>query len=290
MPPFSGRLLAAVLLGGAALLPVHAATLSVPVPSDLTPLSAPAATLPGLSAALSSARTADGRLTLSLSVKNAGPATVALTLSRHSDQNCAFAPLIRVLRVGTREVVYPVAGAEPRLCTQEVQGASLGAGESTSFSRTLDLPPGDYVVEGWLSALAGAQPVRVPAAPLRLTLAGARSGLTLQARLPQTVKVGASVPLSLLLTNTSAQVQAVPTRLCPVRVELRDPVSGALRFPDHQPTYKCPAPDRTRLLQPGQSTLYSWTVPSIPAAGRYRLDISADGGQLQAAPVTLQVK
>lgn len=124
----------------------------------------------GLSATLAAPRTASGPVDLTLTLKSALPRPVGLAVGRGSSQNCALAPSVRVLRVGTREVVYPVAGAEPRLCAQDIVTRTLPQGGQVTFTRALDLAPGEYMIEGWYAGLAEDQRVKLPAPPVRVTV------------------------------------------------------------------------------------------------------------------------
>ncbi|MDL2344935.1 hypothetical protein QOL99_12360 [Deinococcus sp. MIMF12] len=121
-------------------------------------------------ASLSAPRTAQGPLRLSLTLRSSLAFALPLDVSRDPRQNCAFVPSVRVLRVGTREVVYPTPGAEPRLCAQDLESRVLAAGGETTFTRELDLLPGEYMVEGWYAGLLGGERVKVPARPVRVTV------------------------------------------------------------------------------------------------------------------------
>lgn len=134
------------------------------------PVQAAPAALDGVRATLSAPRSGTGPLSLTLTLKSSRAVAVALSLPRDNDQNCVIAPTVRVLRVGTREVVYPPLGAEPRLCAQDLRSDTLGAGETLTYTRTLDLPAGEYMVEGWLAGFADDLRVKVPAQPVRVTV------------------------------------------------------------------------------------------------------------------------
>lgn len=121
-------------------------------------------------ATLSAPRTAEGPLRLRLTLRSSLAFSVELDAGRDSRQNCTFGPLVRVLRVGTREVVYPAPGAEPRLCAQDMRIWRLTARGGATLTRDLDLPPGEYLVEGWFAGRLGGQRVRVPAQPVRVTV------------------------------------------------------------------------------------------------------------------------
>lgn len=126
-------------------------------------------TVPGLSATLSAPRSVSGEVPLTLTLQSSRGA-VTLGVGRDNEQNCATAPRVRVLRVGTREVVYPAPGAEPRLCAQDLETRSLPAGGRTVFTRRLALPAGEYMIEGWLTGFVADAAGKVPAAPVRVTV------------------------------------------------------------------------------------------------------------------------
>ncbi|WP_234009189.1 hypothetical protein [Deinococcus sp. NW-56] len=117
-------------------------------------------------------RTAEGPLRVSLTLRSSLASPVELDAGRDSRQNCVFGPLVRVLRVGTREVVSPAPGSEPRLCAQDLRIWRLAAGGGVTLTRNLDLPPGEYMVEGWFAGRLGGKRVRVPAQPVRVTVRG----------------------------------------------------------------------------------------------------------------------
>ena len=119
---------------------------------------------------LSVPRTVTGKVPLTLTLKSSRAAAVKLEVPRDNEQNCATAPTVRVLRVGSREVVYPPAGQSPRLCAQDLRSDTLGAGKQVGYLRDLDLPAGEYMIEGWLTGFADGLRVKVPAQPVRVTV------------------------------------------------------------------------------------------------------------------------
>jgi len=121
-------------------------------------------------ATLRAPRRVTGPVPLTLTLSSSRAAPVPLSLGRDNDQNCAFALTVRVLRVGTREVVYPAPGDEPRICTQELLTRTLPAQGRAVFSRTLTLPAGEYMIEGWFAGFADEGRVKVPAQPVRVTV------------------------------------------------------------------------------------------------------------------------
>lgn len=150
---------------------------STPPPGVVTPAppaadpASPTPTAPeGVTATLAAPRSGGGPLALTLTLTSARDTPVAFGVGRDNRQNCALAPTVRVLRVGTREVVYPVPGEEPRLCSQELQGGTLTARGRVTFTRDLDLPAGEYMVEGWFAGFADGVRVKVPAQPVRVTV------------------------------------------------------------------------------------------------------------------------
>ncbi|UQN06575.1 hypothetical protein [Deinococcus sp. QL22] len=159
--------------------PIFVEPAPIPVGSSVGMPSPPVVVPIGLTATLTAPRNVVGRVPLSLSVANAGAAALRLGAARDNDQNCALAPLVRVLRVGTREVVYPVAG-EPRLCAQDFRTDTAGKGEAVTYTRDLDLPPGEHMIEGWFAGSvngasanavsANAVPIKLSAQPVRVTV------------------------------------------------------------------------------------------------------------------------
>ncbi|GHF31006.1 hypothetical protein HNQ07_000646 [Deinococcus metalli] len=148
------------------LQPVPAGSLpATPVLLDRAATPSPA----GTTATLDAPRMARSPLTLSMTVQRPGGPVLVVAVRRDNAQNCAFAPLLRVVEVGTRRVVYPVAGRQ-RLCTQEIVTKSTAATGRLSFSREVTLPPGEYVIEAWLPGVVEGALVRVPAAPVRVSV------------------------------------------------------------------------------------------------------------------------
>ncbi|AZI42135.1 hypothetical protein EHF33_04735 [Deinococcus psychrotolerans] len=181
------KLLPLLLLG---LLSLPAAAQSTlpeipPVGSQpAVPLSTSAPTLPdtnnmaaravrsmeGVSAILQIPRTVGTEFSISLTLKNGQLSPMNFSAGRDSDQNCAAVPSIRVLQVGTREVVYPTG--DKRICTQEMVERTAAAGGSATFERTLKLPAGEYMVEGWFQGFAGEpeQTAKISAQPVRISV------------------------------------------------------------------------------------------------------------------------
>ncbi|EYB66631.1 hypothetical protein DEIPH_ctg079orf0010 [Deinococcus phoenicis] len=126
--------------------------------------------LDGVTALLTAPRTVAGPVPLTLTLNSSLTVPVTFAAARDNDQNCAAAPTVRVLRVGTREVVYPVPGASPRICTQDLLGKTAPARGNAVFTRTLDLPAGDYMIEGWFAGFGNDLRVKVPAQPVRVTV------------------------------------------------------------------------------------------------------------------------
>lgn len=153
---------AALALGALLAVPVLARAQPQPLASHAAP--------ENVAATLAAPRSVTGPVALTLTLKSSRAAPLPLSLGRDNDQNCALAPTVRVLRVGTREVVYPLPGAEPRLCSQELQGKILPARGSVTFGRNLDLPAGEYLIEGWFAGFAEGARVKIPARPVRVTV------------------------------------------------------------------------------------------------------------------------
>ncbi|WP_019584835.1 hypothetical protein [Deinococcus apachensis] len=138
--------------------------------SPATTLTTTPAPLSGVTATLAAPRNVTGSIPLTLTLKSSLAGPITFGVGRDNDQNCAFAPTVRVLRVGTREVVYPAPGAEPRICTQELMTKTAPANGNVVFTRDLDLPAGDYIIEGWFGGFADDTRVKVPAQPVRVTV------------------------------------------------------------------------------------------------------------------------
>lgn len=128
------------------------------------------ASLVGVTATLSSPLTLKGKATLVFTLKSTLNNDLTLMTNRDNRQNCAFAPSLRVLKVGTREVVYPDGSGNAMLCAQDMKTDTLKAGSSVRYTRTVTLPAGEYMVEGWYLSLAGEQRVKVAAQPIRVTV------------------------------------------------------------------------------------------------------------------------
>lgn len=139
-----------------------------PVPVSV-PAPQPPARLEGVGATLSIPRTVSGKVPVTLTLQSSRADALKLQAPRYNDQNCVTAPLVRVLRVGTREVVYP-APSEPMLCAQDLRSDTLGARGKVTYTRELNLPAGEYMVEGWWQGFAGDLKAKAPAQPLRITV------------------------------------------------------------------------------------------------------------------------
>ena len=140
-----------------------------------SPANAPATALAatfvsGLSAKTSVARSVIGAVEVVFVVQNKGSLGLNLSLSRNNMQDCTFGPSLRVLRVGTREVMYPQPGASPKLCPQDMSTATVLSGSNINYSRKLNLGAGEYMIESWIIGLKDGQTVKVVAAPLRMTV------------------------------------------------------------------------------------------------------------------------
>lgn len=137
-------------------------------PADAAVMQVPPSPLKGVSAKLTSANAEAGQLRLSLTLSSTLKQDVRLMAARDNRQDCATAPLVRVLRVGSREVVYPLGSA--KICTQDMSSEVLNAGGSLSYNRTLNLSAGEYMVESWFLGLTDNQRVKVSALPVRVTV------------------------------------------------------------------------------------------------------------------------
>ena len=146
----------------------------VETPAAPEPVKVPAAVQPArldnVSAVLSAPRTVKGKLPLTLTLKSGRAAALKLQVPRDNEQNCVTAPTVRVLKVGSREVVYPPVGGEPRLCAQDLRSDTLSAKGQVNYTRELELPAGEYMVEGWLTGFADGLRVKVAAQPVRVTV------------------------------------------------------------------------------------------------------------------------
>ncbi|GGO29342.1 hypothetical protein [Deinococcus humi] len=144
-----------------------------PAPATPTAPSVPApaaVALPDVQANLFVPRTVTGKVNLTFTVRSSRATAITFSVRRDNEQNCATAPQVRVLEVGTRAVVYPVSGASPRLCAQDLETKTAAAKGNATFTRELELTPGEYMVESWLTGFAGDLLVKVPAAPVRITV------------------------------------------------------------------------------------------------------------------------
>lgn len=250
----------------------------------------------GLTISSTAVSAAGGTVNVSATVRNTTAASQTLSLGRNNFQECAFAPHVRVLRVGSREVVYP--RAEPRICTQELRSETIAANGEFTFERDLNLEPGEYVVEVWVRGFANDAPVFLSGQPVRVNVGGAgaapsgtppivntpnaAANFTLAARAPSAVTVGRPFNAVLTLTNKSNTAQRVATRLCPVGIEARS-ASGERLDLQNIAAILCVADAPTTTLQPGQSRLYSVPVPSIDRAGTYTLTFTTyDAGTATA--------
>ena len=149
--------------------PVLLETPAVPEPVAV-PVSVQPARLDNVSAVLSAPRSVKGKLPLTLTLKSSRASALKLQVPRDNEQNCVTAPTVRVLKVGTREVVYPKPGQEPRLCAQDLRSDTVPARGQVQYTRDLDLPAGEYMIEGWLTGFADDLRVKVPAQPVRVTV------------------------------------------------------------------------------------------------------------------------
>lgn len=121
-----------------------------------------------LSATLQIPRTVSTEFSLNLVLQNSQTAPLTFSVGRDSDQNCAAAPSVRVLEVGTRKVVYPTG--DKRICTQEMVERTAPAGGTAIFERTLKLPVGEYMVEGWFQGFISGQLIKSGAQPVRISV------------------------------------------------------------------------------------------------------------------------
>ncbi|PYE55841.1 hypothetical protein [Deinococcus yavapaiensis] len=258
----------------------------------------------GLTISSTAATVTGGKVNVSATVRNTTSTSQTLSLGRNNFQECAFAPHVRVLRVGTRDVVYP--RAEPRICTQELRAETLAANGEFKFERDLNLEPGEYVVEVWVKGFANDAPVFLSGQPVRVNVGGSAStasgsttsstttstpaantpsvarNFTLTARAPSVATAGRSFNVVLTLTNKSASAQRVGTKLCPVGIEARSASGEQLDLQNIAATL-CVADAPTTTLQAGQSRLYSVSVPAIEAAATYTLTFTTyDAGTATA--------
>lgn len=146
---------------------------AAPAPAMPTAPSVPApaaVALPDVQANLFVPRTVTGKVGLTFTVRSSRAAPITFSVRRDNDQNCTTAPQVRVLEVGTRAVVYPPPGAAPRICAQDLETKTAPAKGNVTFTRELELAPGEYMVESWLTGFANDLLVKVPAAPMRITV------------------------------------------------------------------------------------------------------------------------
>lgn len=119
--------------------------------SPVSPYSAALDVPPGVQA---------GPVPITVTFTNRAEADVTLSLPRDARQSCVAAPHVRILRVGTREVVYPPAVTD-RMCTMDMVQTVVGAGASVPLSRAVTLPKGQYLIEAWVPGVRGGT-VRAP--------------------------------------------------------------------------------------------------------------------------------
>ncbi|PNY82530.1 hypothetical protein [Deinococcus koreensis] len=151
--------------------PGEIAPTPIPAPGKPAPAKPAPAPVPlaDVAANLFTPRSVTGPLKLTFTIRNTGTRTLVFGARRDNAQNCAVAPLLRVVRVGTGEVVYPTPGAK-RLCTQDFIVKSAPVKGNASYSRELTLPVGEYMLESWFAGLANGVPVKLPAPAMRVTV------------------------------------------------------------------------------------------------------------------------
>ncbi len=158
------------------MIPLPVSPPSVPTPPTPAMPTAPstpapaAVALPDVQANLFVPRTVTGKVNLTFTVRSSRATPITFSVRRDNEQNCTTAPQVRVLEVGTRAVVYPLSGTSPRLCAQDLETKTAAAKGNVTFTRELELAPGEYMVESWLTGFAGDLLVKVPAVPVRITV------------------------------------------------------------------------------------------------------------------------
>ncbi|MDO4262872.1 MAG: hypothetical protein Q4C67_01620 [Deinococcus sp.] len=163
------KLLSVTLL--AALGSVSFAQMSAGGSSATIPAAEAAQAPAGLTARATAPRYTSSPVRLTMTVANATGREQELSAPRDNRQDCATAPLVRVLEVGSREVVYPAAGSgSATLCAQDLFVKTVAAGSSVRLERTLNLPAGDYMIESWFSGNAADGKVKLAAEPVRVTV------------------------------------------------------------------------------------------------------------------------
>ncbi len=149
---------------------------SSPVTSTIAPNTiapntiAPTTTLPfetGLTAKISTYRTANELINIVFSLQNSQPKIVSMGLTRNNTQDCTFGPFMRVLKVGTREVVYPVGNE--KICAQDFNTAQVPAQGSLNYTRQFKLISGDYMLESWINSIIDNQVIKISAPAIRLS-------------------------------------------------------------------------------------------------------------------------
>ena len=154
-------------LGSAAFAQMSAGGPGVPAQEDAQTVAVPA----DLTARTSVTRYTSSPVKLTMTVANQTGREQELSAPRDNRQDCAAGPLVRVLEVGTRNVVYPPAGnGNAMLCAQDLFVKTVAAGGSVRLERTLNLPAGDYMIESWFSGNAADGKVRLAAEPVRVTV------------------------------------------------------------------------------------------------------------------------
>ncbi|RTR25911.1 hypothetical protein [Deinococcus radiophilus] len=155
------------LLGGAALAQSTGPSIMPPISPDAAHVVVP----DNMTARLNVQRYTSSPVTLTLTLQNLTGKQQEISSPRDNRQECSFGPMVRVLEVGTRKVVYPPEGAgNVMLCAQDMFVGTIPAGGTIKLERELELPKGDYMVESWFAGYGLGGTIKVPAEAKRLTV------------------------------------------------------------------------------------------------------------------------
>lgn len=84
---------------------------------------------------------------INVKITNTGSRPLDLLWSRNPRQSCVASLWVRVLKAGSRAVVYPTSPSQSVFCPQDVGVQTLQPGQTAHHGRHLVLPTGRYAVE-----------------------------------------------------------------------------------------------------------------------------------------------
>lgn len=88
-----------------------------------------------------------GEVVVSAQLTNTQGTPLRLFWSRDPQQDCTPSLRVRVLKAGSRDVVYPNATEQQSFCTADVREQVIAPGKVHQEARTLVLAPGRYAIE-----------------------------------------------------------------------------------------------------------------------------------------------